>query len=163
MTHFFLVCAAQVQVDKGMKNNDKITFSREGDQHPDIKIPGDVVIVLQEKKHERFERRGPLAFDGILGIFFAAGHALACWDWRKFATGFIYIRVSRYFFFKKVPFDFQIEVAPNSGLFLLRLLSPRAGRVFDICKFNPILLGKKCGEPFACFIFLRCICSWHTR
>lgn len=52
-----------------MKNNDKITFSREGDQHPDIKIPGDVVIVLQEKKHDRFERRGPLAFDGILGVF----------------------------------------------------------------------------------------------
>eukprot|EP00667_Euglena_gracilis_P011337 EG_transcript_11579 len=48
----------EVQVDKGMKHNDKITFSREGDQHPDIKIPGDVVIVLQEKKHERFERRG---------------------------------------------------------------------------------------------------------
>jgi len=48
----------EVQVDKGMKNNDKITFSREGDQHPDIKIPGDVVIVLQEKKHDRFERRG---------------------------------------------------------------------------------------------------------
>ena len=46
-------CALQ-----GMKHNDKITFSREGDQHPDIKIPGDVVIVLQEKKHERFERKG---------------------------------------------------------------------------------------------------------
>jgi|UniRef100_A0A7S4GI47 DnaJ family protein A protein 2 len=48
----------EVHIDKGMKHNDKITFSREGDQHPDIKIPGDVVIVLQEKKHERFERKG---------------------------------------------------------------------------------------------------------
>ena len=43
----------EVHVEKGMKHNDKITFNREGDQHPDIKIPGDVVIVLQEKKHDR--------------------------------------------------------------------------------------------------------------
>eukprot|EP00668_Euglena_longa_P044529 GGOE01059861.1.p1 GENE.GGOE01059861.1~~GGOE01059861.1.p1 ORF type:complete len:426 (-),score=105.56 GGOE01059861.1:277-1518(-) len=48
----------EVHVEKGMKQNDKITFSREGDQHPDIKIPGDVIIVLQEKKHDRFERIG---------------------------------------------------------------------------------------------------------
>jgi DnaJ family protein A protein 2 len=48
----------EVHVEKGMKHNDKITFNREGDQHPDIKIPGDVVIVLQEKKHDRFERQG---------------------------------------------------------------------------------------------------------
>jgi DnaJ family protein A protein 2 len=48
----------EVHVEKGMKNNDKIPFSREGDQHPDLKIPGDVIIVLQEKKHDRFERRG---------------------------------------------------------------------------------------------------------
>lgn len=48
----------EVHIDKGMRNNEKIVFSREGDQHPDIKIPGDVVIVLQEKKHDRFERQG---------------------------------------------------------------------------------------------------------
>eukprot|EP01006_Ploeotia_vitrea_P028910 TRINITY_DN61548_c0_g2_i1.p1 TRINITY_DN61548_c0_g2~~TRINITY_DN61548_c0_g2_i1.p1 ORF type:complete len:418 (+),score=77.02 TRINITY_DN61548_c0_g2_i1:82-1335(+) len=48
----------EVHIDKGMKNNEKIVFSREGDQHPDIKIPGDVIIVLQEKKHDRFERQG---------------------------------------------------------------------------------------------------------
>jgi len=44
----------EVHVDKGMKHGDKITFSREGDQHPDIKIPGDVVIILQEKKARCF-------------------------------------------------------------------------------------------------------------
>jgi len=48
----------EVHIDKGMKNNEKIVFSQEGDQHPDIKIPGDVVIVLQEKKHDRFQRQG---------------------------------------------------------------------------------------------------------
>eukprot|EP00992_Anisonema_acinus_P015504 TRINITY_DN9770_c0_g1_i1.p1 TRINITY_DN9770_c0_g1~~TRINITY_DN9770_c0_g1_i1.p1 ORF type:complete len:413 (-),score=107.78 TRINITY_DN9770_c0_g1_i1:143-1381(-) len=47
----------EVHVEKGMRHNEKVTFSREGDQHPDIKIPGDVIIVLQERKHERFERR----------------------------------------------------------------------------------------------------------
>uniref|UniRef100_A0A7S1JB75 Uncharacterized protein n=1 Tax=Eutreptiella gymnastica TaxID=73025 RepID=A0A7S1JB75_9EUGL len=48
----------EVHVEKGMRQNDKITFNREGDQHPDIKIPGDVVIVLQQKNHDRFERSG---------------------------------------------------------------------------------------------------------
>jgi DnaJ family protein A protein 2 len=48
----------EVNIEKGMKHGDKITFSREGDQSPDIKIPGDVIIVLQEKKHDVFERKG---------------------------------------------------------------------------------------------------------
>jgi DnaJ family protein A protein 2 len=48
----------EVHVEKGMKHGEKITFTREGDQHPDIKIPGDVVIVLQEKKHDVFDRNG---------------------------------------------------------------------------------------------------------
>jgi DnaJ family protein A protein 2 len=48
----------EVNIEKGMKHGDKITFSREGDQSPDIKIPGDVIIVLQEKKHDVFDRKG---------------------------------------------------------------------------------------------------------
>jgi DnaJ family protein A protein 2 len=45
-----------VYVDKGMKNGQKITFSGEGDQAPDI-IPGDVIIVLEEKPHAHFKRK----------------------------------------------------------------------------------------------------------
>eukprot|EP01012_Entosiphon_sulcatum_P026836 TRINITY_DN3232_c0_g1_i1.p1 TRINITY_DN3232_c0_g1~~TRINITY_DN3232_c0_g1_i1.p1 ORF type:complete len:423 (-),score=85.60 TRINITY_DN3232_c0_g1_i1:49-1293(-) len=47
-----------VHIERGMKHGQKITFSQEGDQHPDIKIPGDVIIVLQEKKHDKFDRQG---------------------------------------------------------------------------------------------------------
>lgn len=46
-----------VPVDKGMQDGQKITFSGEGDQGPDI-IPGDVVFVIEQKKHDRFERKG---------------------------------------------------------------------------------------------------------
>jgi DnaJ family protein A protein 2 len=46
-----------VPVDKGMQDGQKITFNGEGDQGPDI-IPGDVVFVIEQKKHERFERKG---------------------------------------------------------------------------------------------------------
>merc|ERR1719373_926374 len=35
----------------------KITFSSEGDQEPGLE-PGDIIIVLDEKKHERFTRSG---------------------------------------------------------------------------------------------------------
>lgn len=47
----------EVHIDKGMVNGQKITFSGEGDQGPDI-IPGDVVFVIDEKPHERFVRKG---------------------------------------------------------------------------------------------------------
>ncbi|CAG9771401.1 unnamed protein product [Ceutorhynchus assimilis] len=47
----------EVHVDKGMKNNQKILFRGEGDQQPDVEA-GDVVIILQQKPHERFERNG---------------------------------------------------------------------------------------------------------
>jgi len=46
-----------VHVDKGMQDGQKITFAGEGDQGPDI-IPGDVVFVIEQKPHERFERKG---------------------------------------------------------------------------------------------------------
>lgn len=47
----------EVHIDKGMKDNQQIRFSGEGDQDPDLE-PGDIVIVLDEQEHERFRRRG---------------------------------------------------------------------------------------------------------
>ncbi|KAK3086550.1 hypothetical protein FSP39_020099 [Pinctada imbricata] len=47
----------EVHVDKGMKDNQKITFRGEGDQLPDVE-PGDVIIILQQKEHELFTREG---------------------------------------------------------------------------------------------------------
>lgn len=47
----------EVHVEKGMKENQKIFFRGEGDQQPDVS-PGDVVIILQQKPHEKFQRSG---------------------------------------------------------------------------------------------------------
>lgn len=47
----------EVHIDKGMKENQKIFFRGEGDQQPDVE-PGDVVIILQQKPHEKFQRSG---------------------------------------------------------------------------------------------------------
>jgi len=47
----------EVQVDKGMEDSQKITFSSEGDQEPGLE-PGDIIIVLDEKAHDRFKRSG---------------------------------------------------------------------------------------------------------
>jgi len=46
-----------VFVDKGMQHGQKIVFKEEGDQQPDI-IPGDVILVLQQKEHPVFKREG---------------------------------------------------------------------------------------------------------
>lgn len=45
------------EIDKGMKDGQKLTFTGEGDQAPDID-PGDIVIVLDEKEHDVFRRQG---------------------------------------------------------------------------------------------------------
>lgn len=47
----------EIHINKGMEEGHKITFRGEGDQEPDIEA-GDVIIVLIEKKHELFERKG---------------------------------------------------------------------------------------------------------
>ncbi|CAO3617929.1 unnamed protein product [Cunninghamella blakesleeana] len=47
----------EVYIDKGMKDGQKITFKGEGDQAPNI-IPGDIIIVLDEKAHPTFQRDG---------------------------------------------------------------------------------------------------------
>ena len=40
-----------------MKDGQQIRFSGEGDQEPGLE-PGDIVIVLDEKEHPQFRRRG---------------------------------------------------------------------------------------------------------
>lgn len=46
----------KVEVEKGMKNNEKIVFPREAEQHPDY-IPGDLIITLKQKSHYFFNDR----------------------------------------------------------------------------------------------------------
>jgi DnaJ family protein A protein 1 len=47
----------EVNVEKGMRDGQKIIFSGEGDQEPELQ-PGDIVIVLDEKEHPVFKRSG---------------------------------------------------------------------------------------------------------
>jgi len=47
----------EVFIDKGMRHGQKVVFSGEGDQAPDT-IPGDIVVLLQQKEHEKFKRDG---------------------------------------------------------------------------------------------------------
>merc|ERR1712193_339213 len=47
----------EVQGDKGMEDGQKITFTSEGDQEPGLE-PGDIIIVLDEKAHDKFKRSG---------------------------------------------------------------------------------------------------------
>jgi DnaJ homolog subfamily A member 2 len=46
-----------VYIDKGMRHGQRVVFSGEGDQAPDI-IPGDIIVVLQQKEHQTFKRDG---------------------------------------------------------------------------------------------------------
>lgn len=46
----------EVRIDKGMEDGQQITFKEEADQAPNT-IPGDVIIVVDEKPHERFNRK----------------------------------------------------------------------------------------------------------
>ena len=47
----------EVHVDKGMRDGEKVVFRGEGDQHPNVEA-GDVIIVLSQKPHDRFDRKG---------------------------------------------------------------------------------------------------------
>mmetsp|Transcript_11359 Transcript_11359/g.14166 ORF Transcript_11359/g.14166 Transcript_11359/m.14166 type:complete len:425 (-) Transcript_11359:329-1603(-) len=46
----------EIYIEKGMKNNEKITFSGEADEEPG-RLAGDVVFVLQEQEHDTFKRK----------------------------------------------------------------------------------------------------------
>ncbi|GAB6019293.1 mitochondrial protein import protein MAS5 [Chamberlinius hualienensis] len=45
----------EVHIDKGMQEDQRITFTGEGDQEPGME-PGDIIIVLDEKEHDVFKR-----------------------------------------------------------------------------------------------------------
>lgn len=45
----------EVHIDKGMKGGQTINFRGESDQAPGIQ-PGDVIIVIEERPHNRFKR-----------------------------------------------------------------------------------------------------------
>lgn len=47
----------EVHIDKGMVHGQKISFPGMGDEGPDI-IPGDVVFVVEQLPHDKFERKG---------------------------------------------------------------------------------------------------------
>jgi len=47
----------EVHIDKGMKGGQRITFSGEADQAPGM-VPGDIIIILDEKEHPYFKRTG---------------------------------------------------------------------------------------------------------
>ncbi|KNE62738.1 hypothetical protein AMAG_07924 [Allomyces macrogynus ATCC 38327] len=47
----------EVHIEKGMRDGTKITFRGESDQFPGM-LPGDVVIILEEKPHDKFKRDG---------------------------------------------------------------------------------------------------------
>ncbi|KAI9350750.1 hypothetical protein BDR26DRAFT_930057 [Obelidium mucronatum] len=66
----------EVFVDKGMADGQKVTFTGEGDQAPGI-IPGDIIIVIEEKPHDRFKRKGSDLFIDVkidLLTALAGGH-----------------------------------------------------------------------------------------
>jgi DnaJ family protein A protein 2 len=46
-----------VTVERGAKDGQKIVFADKGDQMPG-QAPGDIVLVLQQKEHETFQRKG---------------------------------------------------------------------------------------------------------
>ncbi|KAJ8035621.1 DnaJ-like subfamily A member 1 [Holothuria leucospilota] len=47
----------EINIERGMSDGEKIIFEGEGDQEPLLKA-GDVIIVLDEKEHANFKRRG---------------------------------------------------------------------------------------------------------
>ncbi|CAO3582735.1 unnamed protein product [Absidia cylindrospora] len=61
----------EVHIDKGMRDGQKITFSGEGDQAPNV-IPGDIIISLDEKPHPVFKRKGDdLYYDAKIDLLTA--------------------------------------------------------------------------------------------
>lgn len=63
----------EVHIDKGMKGGDTITFRGESDQSPTAE-PGDVIIVVEEKPHERFRRQDDdLIYEQELDLLSALG------------------------------------------------------------------------------------------
>lgn len=47
----------ELQIERGMKTGDEITFPRKNEQTPG-QIPGDVIVMIQQKRHKVFQRVG---------------------------------------------------------------------------------------------------------
>lgn len=63
----------EVHIDKGMKGGQTINFRGESDQAPGV-TPGDVIIVIEEKPHERFKRQeNDLFVEVVLDLLTALG------------------------------------------------------------------------------------------
>ena len=61
----------EVFIEKGMSDGQKIVFNGEGDQQPGT-VPGDVVIVLDEKEHKIFKRKNDdLIYKAEIGLLTA--------------------------------------------------------------------------------------------
>lgn len=48
----------EVNVEKGMKRGDSVAFRGDGDQIPGVRLSGDIIIILDQKPHETFTRKG---------------------------------------------------------------------------------------------------------
>lgn len=70
-----------VELDKGAPNGEKYVKHGEGDEVPDVE-PGDVIIVVQERKHKVFHRKGADLFmekeidlvEALTGLDFVLTH-----------------------------------------------------------------------------------------
>jgi len=68
-------------IEKGMSHKQTILFRGEGDQEPDV-IPGDIILILQQKEHPVFERKGDdlymekkiTLFEALCGFSFTINH-----------------------------------------------------------------------------------------
>jgi DnaJ-class molecular chaperone len=47
----------QLTIEPGMQNKEKVIFERDGAQQPNV-IPGDVIMILKQKKHKKYNRVG---------------------------------------------------------------------------------------------------------
>jgi DnaJ family protein A protein 2 len=48
----------EVNIEKGMKKGDFVAFRGDGDQVPGVRLSGDIIIVLDQKHHALFTRKG---------------------------------------------------------------------------------------------------------
>jgi DnaJ family protein A protein 2 len=116
-------------IDKGMKHNQKILFSGEGDQHPDLD-PGDIIFILKLKPHDVFKRKNEdLYMTKDITLIEALGGA-----------SFIITHLDGRELLIKTPPD-QI-ISPNQQMCLENEGMPRHKSIYDlgklIIKFNVI-------------------------
>lgn len=48
----------EVTIERGARKGDHVTFVGEGDQIPGVRLSGDIIIVFDQKPHDRFTRKG---------------------------------------------------------------------------------------------------------